>query len=129
MLQTLLLVALAALLPSASRNNEDMIGHMVYFQLNESTPKTKQQLVDACKKYLSKHEGTVFFAAGVLAEKLDREVNDRDWDVALHIVFKNMAAHNKYQEHPRHLKFIAENKDNWKKVRVFDSKLTIVEPK
>ena len=75
----------------------------------------------ACKKYLSKHPGTVFFAAGVLAEDLKREVNDRDWDVGLHIVFKNQAAHDQYQDAPMHQEFIDENKANWKKVRVFDS--------
>src|SRR5256885_5436819 len=49
------------------------------------------------------------------------EVNDREFDVALHLVFKDKAAHDKYQDHPRHAKFIEENKGNWKKVRVFDS--------
>ena len=43
------------------------------------------------------------------------------FDVALHIVFKDMASHDKYQEAKRHQQFIDENKDNWKKVRVFDS--------
>jgi hypothetical protein len=41
--------------------------------------------------------------------------------VALHIYFKDQAAHDKYQDAPRHKQFIDENKDNWKKVRVFDS--------
>ncbi len=41
--------------------------------------------------------------------------------MALHIVFKNKAAHDKYQDADSHQKFIAENRENWKKVRVFDS--------
>ena len=41
--------------------------------------------------------------------------------MALTIVFENKAAHDKYQDHKRHLEFIKENKDSWKKVRVFDS--------
>lgn len=98
-----------------------MVGHMVYFKLKDDSAAAKQKLVDACKKYLSKHPGTVFFAAGVLAKDFNREVNDRDWDVALHLVFKNKAAHDKYQNAERHLKFIEENKDNWENVRVFDS--------
>ena len=44
-------------------------------------------------------------------------MNDRDWDVALHLVFADKAAHDKYQDHPEHLKFIEENKANWEKVR------------
>ena len=48
-------------------------------------------------------------------------MNDRDFDVALHVVFKDKAAHDEYQKTARHLKFIEENQANWKKVRVFDS--------
>ncbi len=97
------------------------IAHMVYFQLKDHSPAARQKLVEACKKYLNGHEGTVYFSAGVIAEDFKRDVNDRDFDVSLNLVFKNKAAHDKYQDHPRHLKFIEENKDNWKKVRVFDS--------
>ncbi len=77
----------------------------------------------ACKKYLSGHPGTVSFAVGVLARDLNRPVNDQDFDVSLHVVFTNKAAHDKYQKAEKHLKFIDENKGNWKKVRVFDSYL------
>jgi hypothetical protein len=98
-----------------------LLAHNVYFALKDNSPQAKQALVDACKKYLSGHEGTVFFAAGVLAEDLNRPVNDRDFDVALHIIFKDKAAHDRYQDHPRHKQFIEENQANWKKVRVFDS--------
>ena len=98
-----------------------MLAHNVYFALKDNSAAAKAKLVAACKKYLSKHPGTVFFAAGTLTEDLNRPVNDRDFDVALHIVFKDRAAHDKYQDAPRHQQFIDENKDNWKKVRVFDS--------
>jgi hypothetical protein len=98
-----------------------LLSHDVFFTLKDNSPKAKQQLVDACKKYLTEHPGEVFFTAGVLADDLKREVNDRDFDVALHIVFKDRAAHDLYADAPRHKQFIEENKDNWKKVRVFDS--------
>jgi hypothetical protein len=107
-----------------ARKNGAAIGHMVYFKLKDASPEAKQKLVDACKKYLGEHEGTVFFSAGVIGNDFKRDVNDRDWDVALHLVFQNKAAHDKYQDHPDHLKFIDENKDNWAKVRVFDSEFT-----
>ncbi len=98
-----------------------MLAHNVYFALKDHSAANKQKLVDACKKYLTDHPGEVFFAAGTLAEDLNREVNDRDFDVALHVVFADKAAHDKYQDDKRHKQFIDENKDNWKKVRVFDS--------
>jgi hypothetical protein len=98
-----------------------MLSHDVYFALKDNSGPSRDKLVAACKKYLSKHPGEVFFASGTLADDLKRDVNDRNFDVALHIVFKDRASHDKYQEAPRHKQFIAENKDNWAKVRVFDS--------
>jgi hypothetical protein len=98
-----------------------MLAHNVYFSLNDATPAAKAKLVAACKKYLSGHPGTVFYAAGTMAEECNRPVNDRDFDVALHVIFKDKASQDAYQTAERHLKFIEENKDNWKKVRVFDS--------
>jgi hypothetical protein len=100
-----------------------MIGHMVYFKLKDNKPENRKKLVDACEKYLADHDGVVFFSAGVIGSEFNRDVNDRDWDVALHLVFLDKAAHDKYQDHKEHLKFIEENKANWAKVRVFDSEL------
>lgn len=98
-----------------------MLAHMVYFSLKDNSPAAKEKLVGACKKYLNDHPGTVYFSAGTLAEEFKRDVNDREWDVALHLVFKDKAAHDTYQDAARHDAFIKENKDNWRKVRVFDS--------
>jgi hypothetical protein len=98
-----------------------LLSHDVYFTLKDNSPKAKHKLVAACKKYLSKHKGEVFFAAGVRAEDLKREVNDLDFDVALHIVFHSKADQDRYQESARHKEFIAQERDNWKRVRVFDS--------
>jgi hypothetical protein len=106
---------------AAADKGGPFIVHNVFFTLKDNSAEAKQKLVDACKKYLTKHEGEVHFGAGTLATDLKREVNDTDWDVGLHIVFKDKAAHDQYQEAERHKQFIAENKDNWKKVRVFDS--------
>lgn len=98
-----------------------MVVHDVFFALKDNSPEARKKLVDACKKYLKKHDGVVFFAAGTVHDDLKREVNDRDWDVGLHVVFKDKAAHDKYQVADTHKTFIEENKDNWKKVRVFDT--------
>jgi hypothetical protein len=98
-----------------------MLAHNVYFSLKDNSSLAQEKLLAACKKYLTGHPGTVFFAIGMLAHELRREVNDRDFDVALHVIFQDQAAHDQYQAATRHLQFIAENKGNWKKVRVFDS--------
>lgn len=101
-----------------------MLSHDVYFTLNDDSPKAREALVAGCEKFLSKHPGTVWFAAGALVEEHEREVNDRDFDVALHIVFKDKASHDQYQVADAHHRFIEEFKDNWESVRVFDSWLT-----
>jgi hypothetical protein len=106
---------------SAAAKADAQVGHMVFFTLNERTPEAAAKLVAACDKYLNGHPGTVYYSAGVLAQDLTREVNDRDFDVALHVVFDSKAAHDAYQDAPRHLQFIEENKPTWAKVRVFDS--------
>jgi hypothetical protein len=94
---------------------------MVYFTLKDRSPAAVQKVVDACKHYLSGHPGTVFFAAGTIVPDLDRPVNQKDFDVALQLVFDSREAHDAYQVHPRHIQFIEENKANWERARVFDA--------
>jgi len=105
----------------AGNKDEAEIAHMVYFTLKDNSPDAKGKLVDACKKYLTKHTGEVFFRAGTRGTDFNRQVNDVDFDVSLLIIFQNVEAHDRYNDAPRHKQFIGENKDNWKKVRVFDS--------
>ena len=97
--------------------------HSVFFTLFDGSPAARQKLVDACRKHLSGHPGEVYFSAGVLCESLTRPVNDREFDVGLHVAFRSMADHDAYQQDPRHIQFIEENKPTWKKVRVFDSEV------
>ncbi len=99
--------------------SDSHLAHVVFFALND--PAGAEALVEACHKYLSGHEGIVHFSAGTREPELNRPVNDTDFHVALHVVFASREAHDVYQTHPRHLQFIAENKDSWKQVRVFDS--------
>jgi hypothetical protein len=98
-----------------------LLAHNVFFALHDRSPAACQKLVDACRKYLAPHAGIVFFACGTRAAELTREVNDLDFDVGLHIVFTDRAAHDSYQDSGPHQQFIAESKANWRKVRVFDS--------
>jgi Stress responsive A/B Barrel Domain len=98
-----------------------MLAHSVFFSLHDRSKPAVDQMLSACRKYLSGHPGTLFFACGTPNQELDREVNDRDFDVALHIVFESKADHDTYQEAPHHQRFISENKAGWRQVRVFDA--------
>ena len=120
-LSALVVAAGASARAEEKAKTEPMIVHDVYFTLKDNSAEAKNKLVAACKKYLTDHPGSVYFAAGIRAEEMKRSVNDLEFDVSLHIVFKDKAAHDKYEAADRHKQFIEENKDNWKKVRVFDS--------
>jgi hypothetical protein len=99
------------------------LSHMVYFTLIEDAAVKVQELVDACNKYLDGHPGVVYFSVGTLNHELARPVNDRAYQVTLNVVFDSRESHDLYQIAPRHLEFIAEQKPNWKQVRIFDSDL------
>jgi hypothetical protein len=116
-----LLLLHAAGAAEGDKAGKGQLSHDVFFTLKDHSAEARQKLVDACKKYLSGHPGCEAFSAGVVAEDLRAPVNDRDFDVVVHILFKDKAAHDEYQVSERHKKFIEENKDSWSKVRVFDS--------
>ena len=97
------------------------LAHDVYFELTDASPEARQRLIDSCHELLAPIDGIMFFAAGNRDEQLTRDVNDRGFDVALHVYFVDRAAHDAYQDHPSHLAFIEANKANWKSVRVFDA--------
>lgn len=98
-----------------------MLAHNVFFTLKDRSPQAAEALVAACRRHLTGHPGTLFFACGTRAQGLERPVNVTDFDVALHLVFESRDAHDAYQVAPRHEQFVTENKDGWGQVRVFDS--------
>jgi quinol monooxygenase YgiN len=98
-----------------------MLAHSVLFKLKDNAPCARQELIAACKRYLSGHEGIVFFAVGQRAEDIDWSVSDRDFDVALHIVFRDRASHDAYQDSPEHTTFLEKYEGNWQRIRAIDA--------
>ncbi len=98
------------------------LAHHVFFTLVDRSESARQSLICACQKYLDGHDGVVDFSVGTREPELDRPVN-ADYDVSLHVIFKDRAAHDEYQTAARHLEFIAEQKPGWANVQVFDSNL------
>ena len=103
-----------------------MLSHAVYFRLKDRSPAAVAALVEGCRTHLTGHPGTLSFSVGTRAP-YDRHVNDREFDVALEIVFESHAAHDAYQAADRHNRFIAEQSTNWANVRVFDADLAAFE--
>jgi hypothetical protein len=95
--------------------------HAVFFTLKDRTPQACNALVAACQKYLTDHPGTVHCSAGLRGQQYVRPVNDREFDVALVLVFATEADHDRYQSAPRHRTFVEEQSPNWAEVRVFDA--------
>lgn len=104
--------------------SEKRLSHVVFFTLKDSSDAAIQTLLDACHKYLKDHPGVVYFGAGTLAKEYARPVNDHAFHVCLNVVFDSRASHDVYQTAPDHLKFIADHKESWEKVRVFDADVT-----
>ena len=100
---------------------EKPLVHNVFFALKDASESAQNALIAACETYLTGHQGEVFFCAAKLVPDLARPVNVRDFQVGLHVAFATRADHDLYQTHPRHLQFIAENKENWAQVRVYDT--------
>lgn len=97
------------------------LSHVVFFTLRDTSQTAIDHLVQQCHLYLRNHPGVVAFFAGTLAAEYARPVNDLDFHVCLNVVFDSRASHDAYQTAPDHLKFIAENRDSWARVRVFDA--------
>ena len=98
-----------------------MLIHNVYFTLIDATEANIDNLVEQAEKLLKDDPGLVHFAVGKRATEFTREVNDQGYDVCLNTVFKDKEAHDIYQVSDAHKTFIAENKPNWKSIRVCDS--------
>ncbi len=100
------------------------LSHVVFFTLKDGSPSAVQVLVDACQRYLKNHPGVIYFGAGTLAAEYARPVNDHEFHVCLNVVFDSRASHDAYQTAADHLQFIAEHRDTWARVRVFDADVT-----
>ena len=98
------------------------LAHHVFFTLKDNSSAAVNGLVADCQKYLDDHDGVIGFSVGRRDTELDREVNVK-FDVSLHVIFRDRATHDVYQTAPRHLEFIARQKDNWATVQVCDSLL------
>ena len=95
--------------------------HCVFFTLSDKSEEKRSALIAAGEKYLKPHDGVVTFEMGNRNAAMQRDVNDQEYDVALVVVFDTQASHDAYQVSEMHNQFIAEQKDNWAQVRVFDA--------
>ena len=58
---------------------------------------------------------------GGVAKTARRPAVDQAWDQVLVLHFADLAAHDAYQAHPGHQRFVARCRELWTKVKVVDS--------
>jgi hypothetical protein len=100
---------------------ERWLQHDVYFELSDATPEAVDRLEADCWEKLADLPGIRYFATGRPAPELDREFNDRDFDLVLHVVFESMEAHDAYQVSEPHQELLARHGASFSRVRVFDA--------
>ncbi len=121
-----LLVGLALSCPSfafSEKADSPKLAHMVFFTLKDGSKESVEKFVAACEKHLTKHEGTDYFSVGTRALDVEEPPSVKDFDVALHVVFANKDARDKYLKSERHDAFLVDARPAIEKVRVFDSYL------
>lgn len=97
------------------------IAHMVYFKLADRSSQTLAVFLKTCSRYLAGHVGQTHFSLAVRAFDMARDVNDRDFDVAMNMIFSSKASYDLYRKDPRHEEFITESCGLSIARRVFDS--------
>ncbi len=101
--------------------------HMVYFWMRENAKaEDAERLAQGCRTHLADIPGVLRLEVGFPAGT-PRDVVDNSYGVALLVEFADSAAHDVYQDHPDHLRFIAECGFLWSHVRVYDTVIPPVE--
>jgi hypothetical protein len=98
---------------------------MFFFQLCDTTPELVKTFIELCRKYLSGHPGQEHFSVGFRALEINRDVSGTDFQVSVHMIFKNIAAFNTYSADPGHEEFITESAGMSPTRIVYDSYLEL----
>jgi len=103
--------------------------HMFFFQLSDTSKELVDDFIKLCVKYLSHHPGQEHFSVGCRALEIDRPVSAKNFEIAIHMVFTNEAAYNKYSKSQPHNDFITHSAGMSPDRIVYDSFLQVsVEP-
>jgi hypothetical protein len=99
--------------------------HIVYFWLRDeettdAAPAVARALAEGCRLHLASIPGVLRLEVGFPAGT-QRDVVDNSYGVALVVEFSDSAAHDFYQSHPDHLRFIDTCSHLWRRVQVYDT--------
>ena len=98
-----------------------MLVHSVYFWLKDELGAADRAAFDSGVRSLLKIKSIEAAYIGVPASTQRRPVVDSSYSVGLTIIFKDGAAHDRYQIDPIHLAFVDSCKHLWSRVQIYDS--------
>jgi Stress responsive A/B Barrel Domain len=83
--------------------------HMFFFQLCDTTPELVKKFIELCEKYLGDHPGQDHFSVGVRALEINRDVSGTNFEVSVHMIFRDYDNFNTYSNSPEHEEFITQS--------------------
>ncbi len=98
-----------------------MLVHTVFFWLRSDLSAEEVKEFQAGLDSLRGIEAANQVFIGTPAETPDRPVVDRGYSYCLTVILPDVDAHNVYQSHPLHDRFVADHKDKWERVLVYDA--------
>jgi hypothetical protein len=109
--------------------SDQPFAHMFFFQLSDTSKELVNDFIDLCVKYLSGHPGQEHFSVGCRALEINRNVSAVNFEIAIHMIFTNLKAFEKYSESKKHDEFITHSAGMSPNRIVYDSFLRVaVEP-
>ncbi|HQE26679.1 MAG TPA: Dabb family protein [Phycisphaerae bacterium] len=95
--------------------------HCVFFSCKPETADADIEAQIADAQNLLGHIPTVrLVRSGRRDATMQRDVNVKDYDIGLTVLFDDKAGLQTYADHPLHLEYVGKYKQNWAAFRVFD---------
>lgn len=98
-----------------------MLVHTVFFWIKKELDSDQYTRFQTGLESLKQIEHADAVYIGTPAKTAERPVIDSSYDFCLTVLLKDIAAHDAYQADPRHLEFIANCKELWNTVKVYDA--------
>jgi len=97
-----------------------MLHHVFFWLKNSDSDEDKHNLIEGLQG-LKQTDTPTSIHIGVPAATPARDVIDQSYDVSLLVTFANLNDHDRYQDHPAHLKFVEQCSHLWERVKVYDT--------
>src|SRR3954469_25795405 len=104
----------------STESKSPVIHHVFFWLKNPSSKEDLNKLIEGLKT-LKQIETVRKIHIGIPASTEHRDVVDASFSASELLFFDDLAGQKTYQDHPVHLKFVADCSHLWEKVIVYDS--------